>query len=64
MGTSTHIRFCFATVTHWHVDPAQGFLLHQDIESINGQLVSILHGKELAVPEQQKEDPGFGMSQA
>lgn len=53
MGTSIPMRYCFATVTHWHVDPAQGFLLHKDIESVNCQLVSVLHGKELAVPEQQ-----------
>ena len=38
-------------IAYGHVDASQGLLLDQDVEGIDGQLIGILHGQQLAVPQ-------------
>mmetsp|Transcript_4148 Transcript_4148/g.9644 ORF Transcript_4148/g.9644 Transcript_4148/m.9644 type:complete len:255 (-) Transcript_4148:277-1041(-) len=48
-------------LAYGHVDASQGLLLDQDVEGIDGQLVGILHGQQLAVLEARQHlfDGGF-----
>mmetsp|Transcript_80361 Transcript_80361/g.126917 ORF Transcript_80361/g.126917 Transcript_80361/m.126917 type:complete len:535 (-) Transcript_80361:298-1902(-) len=48
-------------LAYGHVDASQGLLLDQDVEGIDGQLIGILHGQQLAILEARQHlfDGGF-----